>query len=451
MSLFKSPMQQVTSTQQPTTIVDQQQQQQIEGDQQPAMVLPQGPLITSNLESPTITTTAPVTTKETSNTTTTPDPTNIENFPTYDIKLHDFNVWDQTQPLYPEFSHQQAQAPVNPDQDKEKEENNDADTDVLPVDPLPGFPSSSMHYVQTTSPPPVTRTQLGTTTVSAASLLAKLYNNNKTPEPVVNTSTTSTANGNSADATVKNTLDSIDGPSLGTGVLKPSQFVKDGQTESFTNTNLEDNSAPLGEVSNTNNTEPSVKEETPTTIPGPAFGGPIVDSLPPITQPQPPTTSIPSNTQTEQHFTTQSQPTTTPIPFDTTTQQPTQPPTTQPQQPTTPGPPQTLPSNVLQESSTVESIQNENEGRDVGQTPPQNDNNNNGLNLQQPPAPTTIETQPPITLATEPPKTPVTEQPTTPATGQPTTPATSQPPTTVPQDSPPVQSSAGINFFHSSI
>ena len=453
MSLFKSPMQQVTNTQQPTTvaIVDpqqqqQQQQQQIPEEKQQPIAPPQGPLITSNLESPITTTTAPVTTPH-SSTTTTPDPTNIENFPNYNIKLQDFNVWDQHQPKYPEFSHQQAQAPVNPDQDKEKDDNEDGDTDVLPVDPLPGFPSSSsiLNVQRTTSAPPVTRPQLGTTTVSTASLLAKLYNNNKKAsttekdEPAVDITST---NGNSADASVKNTLNSIDGPSLGTGVLKSSPFAKDQTTQSFTNTNLEDTSAVVNpepskslqvdnqnpsavdEASISNNAESSVKEETPTT-PIPASD---TTSYP-----------VPEQVSNDNNSPTITQPQQQP----TTVQQPTQPPTTQPQQPTTQqAPPQGGASNVLQESSTVESFQNENDDttRDVGHTP---NDNNNGMNLQQAQAPPATETQPPTTPVT-------TQPPTTPAVTQPamTSPQDSSPPVVEQGKAPDVQSTTGIYHFH---
>ena len=396
MSLFKSPME--TSTQPPP---QQKQQQQQLKDQQ-SIILPQGPLVTSNLEP--FTTTVPVTTPLKKTTTKEPDPSTIDNFPNYNIPLHDFNVWDQNRPQYPEFSHQQAQAPANPsNEDQDQKVDQDSDTDVLPIDSLPGF-ASSVPYVQTTASPTVTKPQ--TTTVSAASLLAKLVNKPSNKEEVT-VAPTNKESGNTNQNSAVDPLNSIDGPSLGEGVLKPSTFAQDQtQQQSSINTNIEYTSnSNRNQIDATSNSaeldERILENQSP-----PVVEATIANNLESNNKDETPTTPIPAVTinQPEQ------------VPTENTTPPPTQP---QPSPPPSPLPPQGA-SNVLQESSTVESFQNENIDKQLDNTlqtaPPQD----NRLPIDTPPpvlddvvqqSSFTTSTSSPVPTEASPPTTPMTSQP----------------------------------------
>ena len=163
----------------------------------------------------------PPTTSSTTTTTPQPGPATIENFPNYNISKQNFNVWEQYQPQYPEFNHQEQQAPVDPNKPEAQTSEDDFDKEVLPIDTLPGF----VPQTSTTPAPPVTQpvespkdSSLDSKNkeVTAASLLTKLVG--KPPISQQDQSKDSAG----ATSPVVDALNSIDGPTVGQGVLNTS-------------------------------------------------------------------------------------------------------------------------------------------------------------------------------------------------------------------------------------
>jgi len=158
-----------------------------------------------------------------------------DNYPNFNISSHNFNVWDQQRPLYPEFSHQQLQTSKN-----QNEEEDASDSEVLPDDESP--PPQPQLEQTTTTPAAVTTESPQPTTSLLSKLVSQARQQQQQQQEIQQQQQ---QNPSSNNGNVVNVLNSISGPSLGQDVLSSTENRQNVPVQS-PETSTIDNSQSLG-------------------------------------------------------------------------------------------------------------------------------------------------------------------------------------------------------------